>query len=182
MEKTKRLFISASILMLSVFVMSARDNIVVEGSFAKIQGIKRFNIEVDWTNIHINGLTPGEWIRYRNSEQPSFDAEEEFQSELKPRWSDMVASSNEKLNKKQVYLLPDASELKYKLIVSPHQIDRNGNLEAFCTIVNKNDEVLVKFVLTGKGGIFGTMSNLWGDGFKSAGKNLAKILEKYLIK
>ena len=180
MKTQKRFFIIASMLMLSVFVMNARDNIVVEGTFMNIPRVSKFNVEIDWTNTYINGLTPDEWIRYRNAEQPAYDAEQEYQNELKPRWMDMVTACNEKLNKKNMFLLPDAPEQEYTLIVSPQKIDRRGNLEAYCYIVNSNDKVLVKFALTGKGGIFGTMSNLWGDGFKSAGKNLAKIILKYL--
>ena len=182
MKTSRRTLFMLTMLLLGVMSMNARDNIVVEGAFMNIPRVNRFNIEIDWTNVLVNGLTPGEWIRYRNAEQPAYDAEEEYQKELKPRWMDMVTACNEKLNKKNLFLLPEANEQEYTLIVSPQKIDRRGNLEAFCYIVNSNDKVLVKFVLTGKGGIFGTMSNLWGDGFKSAGKNLAKILDKYLIK
>lgn len=180
MKTSKRNFLLMSVLMLSAIAMSARDNVVVEGSFADLKGISKFNIEIDWTYLHINGLNPEEWIKYRNAEQPSYDAEKEYNQELKPRWAEMVSSANDKLNKKQIYLLPNANEQKYKIIVSPHSIDKKGNLEAFCTIVNSDNEIIVKFALTGRGGVFGTMGNLWGDGFRSAGKNLAKILDKNL--
>ena len=182
MISSKRTFLLMSVLMLGTIAMNASDNIVVEGSFANVKGISKFNIEIDWTYLHVNGLNPEEWIRYRNAEQPAYDAEREYERELKPRWANMVMSANEKLNKKQIFLLPNAIEQEYTIIVSPHDIDKKGNLEAFCAIVNRNGKVLVKFALTGRGGIFGTMGNLWGDGFKSAGKNLAKVLDKNLKK
>ena len=182
MKTSKKAFLLVAMLMLCTMATNARDNIIVEGSFAKLQTVNKFNIDIDWSNIHVNGLNLSEWIRFRNNEQPSYDAEDEYQHELKPTWVKMVDSANDKLNSKQIFLLPNSPEQDYTIIVSPHQIDRKGNLEAFCSIINRNDEVLVKFVLTGKGGMFGTMSNLWGDGFKSAGKNLAKILQKYLHK
>lgn len=182
MKTQKRFFLMIAMFMLSIMAINANDNVIVQGSFEKLQGVNKFNIEIDWTNIHINGLTPGEWIRYRNAEQPAYDAEEEYQHELKPSWHKIVESVNDKLNGKQIYVLPNSPEQEYTIIVSPHQIDKKGNLEAFCSIVNKDGEALVTFALVGKGGIFGTMSNLWGDGFKSAGKNLAETLQKYLHK
>lgn len=182
MKTSRKAFLLLAMLMLGTMATSARENIIVNGSFAKLQNVSKFNIDIDWTNIHINGLNLSEWLRTRNSEQPQYDAESEYQHELKPSWAKMVESANEKLGGKQIYLLPNSPEQEYTIIVSPHQIDRKGNLEAFCSIVNEDDEVVVKFVLTGKGGVFGTMGNLWGDGFKSAGKNLAKILQKYLHK
>ena len=182
MKATKKLFLIIAMFTLGVTAMSARDNLIVEGSFAKIQGAKRMNLNIDWSYLHIDGHTPREWIDVRNNEQPQYDAERELEKELKVRWLDLVTTSNEKLNKKQFFLLPYSTEEDYTLTITPHQVDRRGNLEAFCTITNGDDEVVVKFVLTGKGGVFGTMGNLWGDGFKSAGKNLAKIIEKFLLK
>lgn len=182
MKTSSKAFLLLAMLMLGTMATNARENIIVDGSFAKLQHVSKFNIDIDWTNIHINGLNLSEWLKTRNNEQPEYDAESEYQHELKPRWTKMVESANEKLSGKQIYLLPNSPEQEYTIIVSPHQIDRKGNLEAFCSIVNNDDEVVVKFVLTGKGGMFGTMGNLWGDGFESAGKNLAKILKKYLHK
>lgn len=180
MKTTKRFTLLFAILTLGVMAMSARDNLIVEGSFAKLAGVKKLNVQIDWSYLHLYGHTPQEWVRVRNEEQPEWDAEKELEKELKPRWIDMVNVSNEKLNKKQIYLLPYSEEQEYTLTVSPHQVDRKGNVEAFCTITDYEGKTIVKFVLTGKGGIFGTLGNLWGDGFKSAGKNLAKILERHL--
>ncbi len=180
MEKTRRIIVMMSIVMLSMLAMNSCNKLIIKGSFAEVQRVNKFNIEMDWSKIHINGLTPYEWIRFRNAEQPIFDAEEEYQTELKPRWIDMVDACNDELNEKQVYLFPNDSRQYYKLIVTPLQIDRNGNIKALCTIKDYNSRVLVIFALTGEGGRVGSMSNLWGDGFKSAGKNLAKILEKNL--
>lgn len=182
MKTSTRAFLVFTLLTMCVTAMSARDNTIVQGSFQALKGVTKFNVEIDWSYLHINGLSPQDWIKYRNAEQPSYDAEKEFETELKPRWMEMVKSCNEKLSKKNIFLLPEATEQPFKIIISPHNIDKKGNLEALCSIVDSDGEVIVKFALAGRGGIFGTMGNLWGDGFRSAGKNLAKMLERNMIK
>ena len=132
MKTTKR-FILLTMLLMGAISLSASDNIIVEGSFASIKAVKKFNIEIDWTVLHVNGLSPAEWINFRNNEQPQYDAVREFEEELKPRWMDMVVACNEKLNKKHIFLLPNAREQEYRVVVSPHEIDRKGNLEGFVT-------------------------------------------------
>ena len=41
-----------------------------------------------------------------------------------------------------------------------------------------SEDVLTKINLSAKGGQFGTLANLMGDGFRNAGKKLAKLIIK----
>ena len=180
MISIKRFFVIAlTFLGVSTF---AGNNLIAKGSFDTIKDVRKFNVEVDWSYLHVAGYLPADWIVFRNNQQPEYDAEKELNEELMPQWQYISEVANDKLNKKRVYFFPNSTDEEYTIIVTPHQIDKRGNMEGFCSIVNRQNELIVKFVLTGKGGRFGTMSNLWGDGFKSAGKNLANILQKYLLK
>lgn len=170
-----------AILFLFVVALSAnaKDNYQIEGSFDKLVGVSKFSVVVNWESLRINDLSVEEWIRFRNADQPNYDAEEELEQELKPRWRDLVSSANDKLNKKQIYLFPNDNDMDYRITIIPISCDRRGNQELLVTICKTKDgSELVRFRIKGSGGIFGTMSNLWGDGFRSSGKELSKILLK----
>lgn len=154
------------------------------GSFDELSSVTKFNVEVDWSQLSINGLTPEEWVRFRNAEQPQYDAEEELERELKMRWVEMITEANDKLNKKHYYLFADDEYIyDYTLVVQPIHIDKKGNQLVLCIIKHEaDDREVVRFSVNGRGGVFGTMSNLWGDGFRSSGKAMAKMLIKYLPK
>ena len=48
----------------------------------------------------------------------------------------------------------------------------------YCCILDEKGTVLVKFSVSGSGGTFGSMNNLWGDGYSDSGKSIANFVEK----
>ena len=46
------------------------------------------------------------------------------------------------------------------------------------TILDEDDNALVKFQFSGSGGHWRSMSNLWGDGYEDAAKSLASFILK----
>jgi len=65
-------------------------------------------------------------------------------------------------------------------VIAPISIEEHGDQIDECVIKNSAGQQIVKFYIKASGGSFGSMSNLWNDGFTDAGKKLAKILKKNL--
>lgn len=177
----KKFFLMTVVALLACISTTAANDKQFVGSFDRLAGVTKFNVTVDWSTYTINNLNEEEWLRFRDAEQPQWDATKELKDELKPRWLELVEEANKKLNKARTYLLADDHDQQYTIVIRPERLDKRGNQTDLVIIKDeKTGEELVKFRITGKGGIFGTMSNLWGDGFRSAGGNLAKILLKQL--
>lgn len=155
----------------------------INGSLDPLKGQSRLNIVEDWSRLRICDMDRAAWIKYRNTEQPSYDAEQEFNTELQPRLRrDMLPEVNGKLNKKHLYLTQEP-ELKYTLVIVPLTIDKKGNQQVECILrETATGKEIANIKINGKGGTFGTMASLWGDGFRSSGEKLGKLLLKAMIK
>ncbi len=120
-------------------------------------------------------------MRFGDAEQPNYDAHNELVNELKPRFADMAKEANEVMSKAQIYLFLNDDRQPYTIVVRPLRLDGHGNQTDIITIKDTSTgEQIVQFQIKAKGGKFGSMSNLWGDGFRRAGKQLGKTLLKYL--
>jgi len=151
----------------------------VTGSFKELAGVHAFTFAEDWSQITINGMSTSEWLEARQFEQPEFDAKKELDTELKPAMKELRGALVEKLQGEIRFTNEEGPD--YKLTITPLSIDKKGNMILQCTIGRASGGQVVKFYVKGKGGTFGSMGNLWGDGFESAGKNLAKILKKNIL-
>lgn len=158
-----------------------QDVVVVEGSFAPLMGVSKIQVEEDWEGTTIEGMSQAAWLEFRKIEQPEFNPQYELENELKPQLSIMLLpAANDKLRTIGRFLT-NASESDILMTIHPVNITKKGNCYLNITIRDKmNGQQIVKFSIEGKGGIFGSMANLWSDGFKSAGKRLGKLLVKQL--
>jgi len=92
----------------------------------------------------------------------------------------MIATANKKLEDKNLYFVKNKS-CKYTLKLIPQNIKKKGDNLIKCQLVETDGQKIInEFTIKGDGGVFGSMGNLWGDGFKDAGKKLAKIIKKTL--
>ena len=64
------------------------------------------------------------------------------------------------------------------LSVKPISVSKKGDNTNECYILDEDDNALVKFQISGSGGHWGSMSNLWGDGYEDAAKSLASFILK----
>jgi len=174
-----------SILLFFVLSLNAADKIDVksiEGSFDALTGVKEFTFVEDWSRTYIEDLPLMDWARDRADKNDRFDVSK-MDTELKPEIRVMRTTANDKLKGSGIRLLPSASDIPtkdYLLVVAPLSIEEDGDQIDECVIKNSAGQQIVKFYIEASGGTFGSMSNLWGDGFKDAGKKLAKILKKNL--
>lgn len=173
MKKTLLLLICV---LLSTFSSFAGDKL----TFSFLKGETAMSYVVDWSNLTINGLQKSDWIERRNAEQPDYDAEREYEAELLPQINDFVAKANYEMEKVNLFISAKAGH-KYTLYLYPQNITSKGDNTIECVIKETaTGNTMVEFIVNGKGGTFGSMSNLWGDGMKSAGKKFGKLICKHL--
>lgn len=160
---------------------SAKDEFT--GSFAPLAGEAKIKVVEDWNNTKIVGRQLADWLEYRQAEQPEYDAENEWENELKPQLKEsLLGKANEKLEDMGLFL-SETVESKFVMTVHPVSVEKKGNQVVEFTVREASTQKeVVKFTLNGKGGTFGSMSNLWGDGFKDTGKKLANLFRNELNK
>ncbi|SET24842.1 hypothetical protein [Prevotella sp. kh1p2] len=176
----KKLLLLAVVLMAAVAV-NAKDEFT--GSFAPLAGEAKIKVVEDWNNTKIVGRQLADWLEYRQAEQPEYNAENEWENELKPQLKEcLLGKANEKLEDMGLFL-SETGETKFVMTVHPVSVEKKGNQVVEFTVREASTQKeVVKFTINGKGGTFGSMSNLWGDGFKDTGKKLANLLKNELNK
>lgn len=171
----KRLFFVVTLLLIA-FQSFAGEKI----DFSMLKNEVKVNVEYIWNDLSIDGKEVKDWLEYRQAEQPEWDAQKEFSEELKPQIGEMIATANKKLEDKNLYFVKNKS-CKYTLKLIPQNIKKKGDNFIKCQLVETDGQKIInEFTIKGDGGVFGSMGNLWGDGFKDAGKKLAKIIKKTL--
>lgn len=156
--------------------------VIYEGKAPSLKGERKINIKVDFSEMKIDKKDVADWLEARQAEQPEYNAKDELEKELKPAVNEkLVEGVNDKLKKVNAYLTTNANA-NYTVVVKPQQVAKKGNNVNKCLILDKSGNTVIAFELTGKGGTFGSMSNLWGDGYGDAGKELGKILLNYYKK
>ena len=117
-------------------------------------------------------------MEYRQASQPKYNAKNELENELKPVVQEKVIKSlNNKLSKKGAFVTLN-SNAKYTLLVKPVSVSMKGDNTNDCYILDEFGNILVKFHISGSGGHWGTMSNLWGDGYEDSAKRIASFVVK----
>lgn len=150
--------------------------------FSFLQGERAVSCIIDWSELTIGGFSTDEWIEKRQAEQPQYDATHEFNDQLLPQVGLLIEHANKQLEKAHLFLSNKEGK-KYTLYVIPQNISQKGdNTVRFEMKETATGKVMAQFEIEGDGGVFGSMSNLWGDGFKDAGKKLGKLMLKSLNK
>ena len=174
-----------TVILLMACLMSLTMNAqsITEGKLPALYG-QTVKFEVDWSQLKINNLGVADWLAYRSAEQPEWDARKELDKELKPTVLEQALPQlNKYMQVKDVAFLPAPQKAKYVLVFIPVNVDKKGNnLDRVQIRDAATGEKLCQLTVDGKGGHFGTMSNLWGDGFRSAGKRLGSFLAKKITK
>lgn len=159
------------------------DHVTVEGDLTVLKGITGMQVVEDLSKITIAGLDVDHWLTFRQTEQPDYSAKNEWEHELKPLFKTVLLPFANQRLMKQNFMLSEEIESDVYMVVQPQNIGRKGNCVINCYIRKKgSDDNLASLFVTGRGGVFGTMSNLWGDGLKDAGNAMGKFLARYLIK
>lgn len=171
----KNLIITAIVVCTAI---SAGAQKITSGAMPSLKGETKINIVYDYSQITIDGKKINEWLEYRQASQPDYDAKNEWENELKPALTGAFAEQVNKKIEKNGAFLAVSKDANYTLTLIPTDVKKKGNNLNICTITDKKGKELVRFEVKGSGGTFGTMANLWGDGYKDTGKAVGGILAK----
>lgn len=151
---------------------------ILEGTKPSLKGVNKISLKIDFSETKIDNKTVADWLEYRQASQPKYNAKNELENELKPVVQEKVIKSlNDKLSKKGAFVTLN-SNAKYTLLVKPVSVSMKGDNTNDCYILDEFGNILVKFHISGSGGHWGTMSNLWGDGYEDSAKSIASFVVK----
>lgn len=151
---------------------------ILEGTKPSLKGVNKIRLKIDFSETKIDNKTVADWLEYRQASQPKYNAKNELENELKPVVQEKVIKSlNNKLSKKGAFVTLN-SNAKYTLLVKPVSVSMKGDNTNDCYILDEFGNILVKFHISGSGGHWGTMSNLWGDGYEDSAKSIASFVVK----
>ncbi len=170
---------------IAVFLLTLSANaqkVIFEGQAPSLKGENKLNVEVDFSEMKIDKKNVSDWLEFRQLQQPDYDAKKELEDELKPTILEQLCYGlNSTLKRAKAYAVIGA-QTNYTVVVKPMSVEKKGSNVNKCSVVDKNGTTLIVFEVKGKGGTFGSMANLFGDGYKDTGKNLGKILADYIKK
>ncbi len=171
----KALFLLAAVL---ITLSAGASSKVLSGTAPSLQGVTKINLKFDYSNLLIEKKAIADWLEYRQATQPNYDAEEELEKQIKPNLQEKIIDAlNSKLEKQKAFVTTNGSA-DYTIVVRPLTINKNGTNTNTCCILDKDGNVLVEFSAMGKGGKWGSLSNLVGDGYKNSGKEIASFVAK----
>src|SRR5574344_86812 len=173
----KKLFLFLSMILLCQMVKAQN---IVSGNIASIKDVSKVKVVVDWSQVKINNLSVADWLEYRQTESPEYNAKDELENELKTQvMENVIPYCNKRIEKLNFFLLNGDNDTDVTLKIIPLTCDKKGNnISDFEFVKTNGGTSLVKIRVKSSGGVFGTMANLWGDGFKKAGENFGKYLYK----
>lgn len=136
-------------------------------------------VTLDFTDAIMAGMPIDTFKEY----VPAHYDDKTFDGYLYPYLLDRFISefNDEMMDRKGkiIFATPNPKDVKYTLVVKVHMMNRDGDTHAEVSFVESGTtNVLVANEYRAKGGTFGTVPNLMGDGME----NLAESLVKYICR
>lgn len=152
------------------FALFARENPV-----AFLQDQKKLDIEINYTEASLCSMEEDAFIPFIESET------DEPWSLISGKWmSKFTSECNDELEGHSL-LVGAFPKAGYKIVVNVDLIDKKGRFVATVQFVEKETgTVMATKDIDAKGGHFGTINNLIGDGHEHAGEALGKFLAGYI--
>ena len=149
----------------AVGLLSAQQ--VSQGSLGVLRGVGRANLEVDYSEAVIQGMTEADYAAY----------ETEWLKDKPSIIMKFVDEFNKVQDNLAIGLLPD---VKYTCVLKVLNVTREGDIRAefYVTETSTGDHLAEVTGIKAKGGRFGTGLNLMGDGMKNLGKGLGRFVNK----
>lgn len=152
---------------------------LISGSLKPLKDIHVANVIVDWSKVLIDDKTEKEWLEYRQEESPKYNAEDELEKELKQQVIMRFIPASNDVTKKRGFKLVRNKKTTISLKVIPLKMKKNGaNVCQFEFFYTDSNESFATIEIKSDSGLFGSMPNLWGDGFHNAGVNFGGFMNK----
>lgn len=140
-------------------------------SMSFLKNESKISMRLNYSEANIAGFT----------EATILSLEEDWNKDQPVLFAKLTDEYNDKMKKK----LPAGmfSDANYVIEVRPTDIRKNGTITFYFVILsNGGEEMYRSGNLKGKGGTFGSLLNLIGDGMRSTGEEIAKVVAKELKK
>lgn len=163
-------------LVLSVISMEAQE--LVLGSFRSLAEVRVISVKWDLSKVDIEGQSIDDFIEFKSYEEGQ-DYHDDFEKDIREILGDFIDEFNDT---KSPISLTVSSSPKVILTVQVNRISRKGN-EVTCDYIfsdKATGEILTMVAMTSKDGRIGSFTNLMGDAFEKAGKDLGKYTKKML--
>lgn len=155
---------------------------LTEGSFEPLVGQEVINCVFDFMHTEAAGMPLQEFIEWKTADDKNG---EDFAPKFQKAQTSCQMSFMEKANDKlKGVRLAKSPEAEYTLTVKMISIDKPGR-ENVCdyTFTNtKTGETVAVVRMEGKGGHWGSFTNLMGDAFKDGGEKFGSYLNNQLKK
>lgn len=151
---------------LFTLLLVAQISLAQSSDLSLLKEEKRINLQFDYSSANINGHTEEEFAKI----------EADWYKD-RPRYEGRFRSDFANTIKPKNVMLGDFADSKFTMKIVVEQVQKNGTVNATVEVL-EGKNVVAKTEMTGKGGVFGTFLNLFGDGLGDLGKNIAKILKK----
>lgn len=166
------------ILFLALGFISAKSQEIIQGSFSPLLTYRVATAKLDMSNTDVEGQTIDDFIKFKTYEEgESYPTE--FQKDVKSITGDFIDEFNDT---NCPLLLTAGYENPLNLTVKVETISRKGN-SISCKYIfwqSSIDNPIVIIHLSSKNGRIGSFTNLMGDAFEKAGKDLGRYIKKQL--
>jgi len=148
-------------------------NLSAQKKFSFLKEIKIFDVEIDYSKAWLKSKKAHTFFALENLENAEF--EENYKNEMLIKF---VKYSNFPLPSKYSIGL-DTLNAEYKIVVTIIAVGSNGNTDAVISIVKiDSKEIISMFSAYGRGGTFGSFTNLSGDGMTRLGTQVGNLFAR----
>ncbi len=163
----KKLLLLLALLPLGMF---AREN-----PLSFLLGQRKLDLSIDYSEGSLCSMQEDEFIPFMESE-----AEEPWVN-IAGEWkAKFTAELNEELEDTEL-LVGSYPKAAYEAVVNVEYLNKKGRFVAVVDFVEKESgKVVYSKYIAEDGGVFGTITNLIGDGHKHAGEALGEFLADYV--
>lgn len=170
------------IIMLLVVALGCITNLsaqkLTEGSLEPVYGQTVINCVFDYSQLEAAGMPLQEFIEWKTADDKNGeDFGPKFERGIKSAHMNFMEKANDKLKDVRLAKKEDAA---YTLTVKMLTIDKPGR-ENTCEYVftqTGSNEPIAIITMNGKGGRFGSFTNLMNDAFKDGGEQFGEFLNK----
>lgn len=163
-------------LVLSILTLKAQG--LIQGSYESLTDTRVVSVELDISHVDIGGQTLQDFIEYKTFEEGE-GYSKEFDKDIREILGDFIDEFNDT---NAPIMLTVASSPKVILTIWVNHINRKGN-EVSCQYIFSDrvtDTPMATIAMVSKNGRVGSFTNLMGDAFEKAGKDLGKFSKKML--
>lgn len=163
-------------LVLSALNLRAQE--LIQGSFEPLTDVRVVSVQFDMSQADIDGQTLHQFIEIKTFEEGD-GYSKEFDKDTREILGDFIDEFNDT---NAPVVLTVSSSPSILLTIKVNHISRKGN-EVSCHYIfsdRTTGAILATIAMTSKNGRIGSFTNLMGDAFEKAGKDLGKYSRKML--